>query len=118
MNNYTFSKDGFTFIRIPKNKARVAYNNGLTVLFCACNLRPGFPWYPEISIKGHIPYYPEYTENEFDTFDYHVNSFEYYNCINSETGRYTAFYIPVKYDNWYTNKKPEYDYNYMNGGKS
>ena len=118
MRRYEFEKNGFTFIRIPKNKARVAYNNGLTVLMCPVNLRPGAPWYPETSFtkqRDYKPFYPGDPENDFD---YHVNCFEIRNCINSETGKYTAFYIPVKRDTWYTDPdlQIEYDYSYMIGG--
>ena len=113
MNKYTFENDGYTFIRIPKNKARAAYNNGLTVIFCPCNLRPGAPWYPESEIKGR-EYWPPYADNN-PLFSDVVNRFEYYNCINSETGRYAAFYIPVKYEttDFFEDPKYTYDYSYM-----
>ena len=116
MKRYEFQNNGFTFIRIPKNKARVAYDNGLTVLFCPVNLRPGKPWYPEIEIKGR-EYWPPYADNNTPFSDV-VNRFEFYNCINSETGRYTAFYIPVKRNTWYTDERLqlEYDYSYMARG--
>ena len=31
-----------------------------------------------------------------------MNEFEFYNLINTETGRYTAFYIPVRYVDRFT----------------
>lgn len=79
MNKYTI--DGYT--RISKARARKMFNNSETVYFCACNLKPGYPWYPEAAIKK------EYT---FNTFENAVNCFEFYNCVNSETGKYAAFY--------------------------
>ena len=44
MRQYTFTENGFTFERVDKKQARKAYNNGLTVRFCPCNLRPGSPF--------------------------------------------------------------------------
>lgn len=41
MNKYTFTEKGFTFKRIDKKKARITYNNGLTVRCCPVNIRPG-----------------------------------------------------------------------------
>lgn len=79
MNKYTI--DGYT--RISKARARKMFNNGETVYFCARNLRPGKPWYPESAINK---------ERAFNTFENVVNAFEFYNCVNSETGKYTAFY--------------------------
>lgn len=77
MNKYTI--DGYT--RISKARARKDFDAGKPVYFCPVNLRPGKPYYPEIGF--------------FDTgenFDKSVLAFEFYNCINSETGKYTAFY--------------------------
>ena len=57
--------------------------------------------------------------NDFNNL---VNSFEYYNCINSETGKYSAFYIPVCTVDRFTGEAPtpatlgtveQYDYSYM-----
>ena len=111
MNRYTFDNDGFTFVRIPKNKARSAYNNGLTVVFCPVNLRPFTMWHPETDVN----------KNRFDgidpenTFEHYVNTFECYNCTNAETGKYAAFYIPVKYEatGFFEDPKYTYDYSYM-----
>ena len=119
MKHYEFQNNGFTFIRIPKNKARVAYNNGLTVIFCPCNLRPFGFWPVECDIKKDPNYKPFYPGDLENTFDFKVNVFERYNCTDSETGKYTAFYIPVKRDKWYTDERLrlEYDYSYMTGGE-
>ena len=48
MNRYTWTENGFTFKRINKAQARRAYNNGLRVVVCPVNLRPGYPFHPEI----------------------------------------------------------------------
>lgn len=43
MNKYIYTKNGFTFERIDKKQAKRAYNNGLAIVVCPCNLRPGAP---------------------------------------------------------------------------
>lgn len=78
MNKY--SVNGFT--RISKAAARKLYNAGQIVYFCACNMRPGCDWHPEIAVQ-----------QTGEPFENRVNNFQWYNCINSETGKYTAFYI-------------------------
>lgn len=75
--------DGFE--RITKTTARKVYDAGGVVHVCPVNLRPGWPWFPENDIS-----------REYDggaSFDSVVNSATYYNCINSETGKYLAYYL-------------------------
>lgn len=116
MRAYTWTENGFTFKRINKKQARQAYNNGLTVIFCPCNLRPGSPFRLDMKMnKAQADCTPV-------TFDGLVNMFECYNCMNGETGRYTAFYIPVEYVDRFTGEKPtvktmgtvkQYNYKFM-----
>lgn len=115
MNNYNYSDGGFTFKRVNKATARRTYNNGLRVVMCPCNLRPGAPWYPEVSVIG----------KSGATFEAAVNAFEFYNVRNRETGRYTAFYIPVVTVDRFTGETPteatigtveQYDYRYYEQG--
>ena len=98
MNKYSFTKNGKTWERITKKQARVAYNNGEDVLFCPVNMRPfGVRlWSVKINISQDtdIGILDKWTKE--NSFDRAVNNFEYYNCINSETGYYTAFYLSVK----------------------
>lgn len=114
MNKYSFTNNGKTWERITKKQARAAYNNGLTVLFCPVNLRPGYPYHPEISISGKAA----------ATFEEALNAFEFYNIRGNETGRYTAFYIPVREVDRFTGEAPtaatlgtvtQYDYRYIGG---
>lgn len=98
MNNYTFYKENYTFIRIPKNKARAAYNNGLTVVFTPCKLQPFNVWGLSMDINKH-----NINCNNID-FNKLCNEYKYYNC-NNGAGEYIAFYIPVK--------NGCYDYNYI-----
>ena len=114
MNNYNYSDGGFTFKRVNKATARRAYNNGLRVVMCPCNLRPGAPWRPEVPVDN----------KNGATFETTLNAFEYYNIRGHETGRYTAFYIPVVTVDRFTGDAPtaatlgtveQYDYNYLRG---
>lgn len=125
MRAYTFTENGFTFARVDKKQARKAYNNGLTVLFCPCNLRPGFPWFPEIAVNIKQDTDIGLTEHAKEkSFERRINAFEFYNCTDTETGKYTAFYIPVVMVDRFTGEKPtaatlgtvkQYDYSYMEG---
>lgn len=94
MNNYTFTHAGKTYSRINKASARKQYLQGKTIFLLPCNFRFGSPWF------SAFPLDPE-TQKEFaideigmeNRFNSLVNSFEYYNCTNRETGKYTAFYV-------------------------
>ena len=123
MNTYEFIKDGYRFKRIPKNRARAAYRNGLTVLICPCNLHPFIPWgvAHNINRKDREQFVIDEigVTNDFNNL---VNSFQYYNCPNTETGKYAAFYIPVLTVDRFTGESPtagtlgtveQYDYRYM-----
>ena len=112
MNDRTFRKDNFTFKRVNKKDARKAYKNGLTVVICPCNLRPFTMYQFEIDINN----------KNHHNFDDLIIRFEAYNCINSETGLYTAYYIPVKTIDTFTGENPtketintveSYDYDYI-----
>lgn len=88
MKKYIFTdNDGTVWERIDKKSAQKAYDDGATVLFCPVNMCPFTPWHLEVEVnKNHKIYIGR-------TFDEVVAAFEYYNCMNDETGRYTAFYI-------------------------
>ena len=94
MKKYTFSENGHTYKRISKKAARAAYKSGLTVVICPCNLRPFTPWHNEHRMnrkdREHFVIDEIGVLNDFNNM---ISSFEYYNCPNSETGKYAAFYI-------------------------
>ena len=69
--------------RITKREAFKRYKEGKTIYFCPVNLRPGNLWHWEVAVRNNSP-------RKWESI---VNEFEYYNCINSETGRYAAFYV-------------------------
>lgn len=90
MNKYEFSHDGKTYKRINKTTAKCLYAAGETLYIQSCNLLPFSYWtHPAVINKERL-------ENDLTTFDKFVNAFEYYNCINSETGKYAAFYIAAE----------------------
>ena len=94
MRKYTFTEKGRTYKRISKQAARSAYKNGSTVIICPCNLRPFTPWHVECKVNRKDR--EQFVIDEIgvvNDFSNLVNSFEFYNCQNSETGKYAAFYI-------------------------
>lgn len=125
MNKYKFNHNGRTFKRINKKDARTAYKNGLTVILSPVNMHPFNSWsgYPYIVNRKDRSQFVADETGIINDFNNLVNSFEFYNCPNSETGRYTAFYIPVRTVDRFTGEEPtahtlgtveEYDYSFMN----
>ncbi len=94
MNKYEFTINERTFARVSKAVAKQAFVNGFTIALCPSNLRPGMPWHPEaiinIEMYGDDIANDKGAENDFNKL---LNSFEYCNCVNTETGKYTAFFI-------------------------
>ncbi len=83
---YREGNRGATYVRISKARARKLHEEGKEVTIHPCNLSPESSWgYPP-----HLSWEPE------RNFDELVNNFEYYNCANSETGRYAAFYAKLE----------------------
>lgn len=74
--------------RISKATARRLFiENKEPLALCPVNLRPGDPWNPQIVINPGVN-----RPCDAAQFSNVVGMFEYYNCINSETGKYAAFY--------------------------
>ena len=94
MKHYHFTNKGRLFIRVNKRSAKAAFIAGNTIAICACNLRPGAPYSPEYitsrAARADFILDDIGAANDFRNI---VNSYEYYNCRNGETGRYAAFYI-------------------------
>lgn len=83
MNNFIFKdSNGITYKRIDKRQAKKLYDAKKLLIFCPCNLRPDF--YGTRFINGG--------RNDFREV---LNNFEFYNCTNTETGLYTAFYVAI-----------------------
>ena len=85
MNRYIIRDDvkNVVYERITKAAARKLFNSGGKIYICACNLRPGSPWFPGTWIDSSVD--PD--------FEKVVNAFTFYNCINNETGKYASYYI-------------------------
>ena len=87
MRTFT-DRNGVIYRQIYKKEARKLYNEGKDIVCCACNLRPFGMFGLECVISQQ--YYLDWTE---DSFDKAVNSFEFYNCTDSYTGRYASYYV-------------------------
>lgn len=87
--DFTDSK-GNIWRRITKKEARYLYNKSVTVLFCPVNMLPFSSWHLDIDVNKNFHGYSGVS------FDNAVNAFENYNCTNSETGRYAAFYVRIE----------------------
>lgn len=91
MRQYIFEdQNGVFYKRISKQEARKRYQDGLSTIFCPVNMHP-FHKFFRMSIEIN----PANINCNYQAFETVLNAFEWYNC-NSETGYYTAFYIPVK----------------------
>ena len=82
--------------RISKTQARKLWGKR-DMSLCPVNLRPGFPWRPNCDVFAKD--IAEAMASEYEhvrrqaSFDSYVAGFEWYNCPDSETGTYTAFYL-------------------------
>lgn len=94
MNKYEFTSNGRTFTRVSKAAAKKAFVAGFTIAICPSNLRPGTMWHPEYITSREMR--TDYIVDDIgaaNDFESLLNSFMYYNCTNTETGKYTAFFI-------------------------
>lgn len=94
-NGHIFTnQDGEQFKRINKREARNRAARGESIGVCACNIDPVNPYWHYMSW-----YHPAGEQDAFDgydTFDAFVNAYEYYNCLNRQTGHYASYYVEVK----------------------
>lgn len=94
MNKYEFTSNERLFTRVSKAAAKKAFVNGFTIALCPSNLRPGAMVYPETITNREA----SGIEDPVTGFDGLLSSFEYFNCTNTETGKYTAFFIETGYN--------------------
>ena len=80
--------------------------------------------FTEDSVTGNASGSYTFNTYEAETFEEALNAFEFYNLRGKETGRYTAFYIPVREVDRFTGEAPtaatlgtvtQYDYRYIGG---
>lgn len=87
MNKYTFAdKHGLTWERVDRRAAKKAFYAGDIVRACACNIRPDGP-------MGAGWFKLSNDRDTRETFEAYENMLYAYNCNDSETGRYPAYYI-------------------------
>jgi len=76
-------------IRIGKREARKRYHAGEDIHIISSNFAPVGPWITALPIN-------QADENEYinnaGMFDRRVRNYEWYNCINTETGLYASYY--------------------------
>lgn len=97
MIKYEFKDNaGRRYARIDRRAAKKAYIEGKTIYLCASNLRPFTMWHCECAIDrtARADFIQDDTgaANDFENM---CNSFAYYNCVNTETGRRINFYMEV-----------------------
>lgn len=77
--------------KIPKDRARKYYNYGLTIILLPCKVSESvltdYTWLQPTKISIF--------DCSYDThkFDRTVNEYIYYNCNNSQVGKYPHYYI-------------------------
>nr|DAK97447.1 MAG TPA: hypothetical protein [Caudoviricetes sp.] len=90
MKKRSFTNNGKTWKRVPKNQACAAYVNGLTVAICQVNFVPKYPYTTNRKSRERFIIDDIGARNDFNNV---VSSFEHYNCTNAKTGKYAAFYM-------------------------
>lgn len=86
MKNLTVTdRDGVSWSRVNKRRARSAYNAGRDVIISPVYADPFGPWCLSVKLNRGEQWYS-------DNFDSLVFDYEYYNC-NSECGKYAAYYV-------------------------
>jgi hypothetical protein len=92
MNKYTFTdNDGKTHERISKAHARKIFTEGKPVIFCPSNLCPFGFWNPQIEITAK-KWIEDASGDATKAWEAANDSFMFYNCVNTETGKYIAYY--------------------------
>lgn len=84
MRDYRYTTaDGIRMVRVDRGTARRLHRLGLEIEAAPCNLRPDSPWGTAFRLEP---------SEDFERFENYATA---YNCINSETGRYLAWYAPA-----------------------
>ena len=78
--------------RISKKKAFSLYHAGFTVLLQSCNFTPENQYQPAIE-ANKAERTTRYSAKDAESLSDMIHNFEWYNCVDSETGLYTSFYV-------------------------
>lgn len=88
MTDRIFSdRDGGTWVRVNKRRARSAYNAGHDVIITPVYVDPFNIWRPHAQISNKRQWGWDVT------FDSIIGEYEYYNCNSNFVGRYPAYYV-------------------------
>lgn len=95
MRNLKFkNRNNEPVIQVNKTTARKLFLAGKTITICAANMRPFSAWCYEFDLQRAC--YETMVADETgmkNMFNDRVASYTYYNCINTETGKYPVFYV-------------------------
>jgi len=86
MEKIFLCSDNSLLKKINKCKARKLWDNGKEILIIPCNMRPDSEWYRNSWFKKELAYM-DYA------FDKLIWNYEYYNCLDGQTGFYAKYYI-------------------------
>lgn len=89
MNVYTFTINGRKAKRVQKRTAEKLYNAGKDVFFIPCKCNPENHWF-SLGIWEN-----KHLDGQYDSFEKLCNGFSFYNCNDSQTGKYISFYAEV-----------------------
>lgn len=88
MEKRTITIDGTDYRRVNGNEARNAYLKGETVILCPVNLNPASPWRPYVILQECQAL------RKKARWDSNVGYTTDRLCIDQQTGRYLAYYLP------------------------
>lgn len=95
MREISFTAHGVTYKRVSKPVAKRAYVEGRNVVVAASNIRPFNEQevgYTVITRCNRLQFINDEVGAINDFYNL-INSFEYYNCTNTETGKSANFYL-------------------------
>lgn len=78
-----------TIQQVQKRTAKKLFESGETIYLQSSNFHPFGVWSTCYDCNK------DNVNNNGETFENIVNNFEYYNCQNNETGKYSTFYKQV-----------------------
>lgn len=89
MDNRIITVQGTTYTRVPKSQAKRFYLAGHDVLMCPVNLDPESPWRHYVILQEAL------SDRSPKRWDVNIGMATDRLCIDSQTGRYLAYYVDV-----------------------